>query len=242
MTPLATEGPSTAPVRAVLAFPADWPDWAWGDDDVIAAEFAAGMAEVQDYFLRETGRTFDVDVRVWHSSLTARQIGSSPGTSDGAQLDGCPFGNIPDGQGLHSTTLLRALPVETGLPYRESTEPAPTLGGPHQKWVVLALNGGGWAGGAWDGPSQSPHDTAGWAVIGDWGIRRTLTGLEDPCNVWIAGHSNFSGWRGTLLHELANAMGVVPYESDGGYINTLADHLSPQQIDNFLTRNDGFLR
>jgi hypothetical protein len=246
---LPTPPADVVPTHFVLIYPSDWAQLGWGvgKEAEIEALVSGAVEEFREWLARETGHTINAKFQAWHSKLSTLELGSTPGTSDGSQLDGCTLAMVPQGQGVHTTQALETVMYgEMGIPVQE---PGPNLlkNGTRNMRAAIVINAGGYRGGNWGGHEKEANtNNSGVSVVGDWQIRYVSTGRFDPCAFKLYGDASgrcgvcSESFKGSIMHEWCNMMGVDPYVEEGTsnkYIGSFDDHMSPEQKANFLRRS-----
>lgn len=213
------------------------------------------LRNIQTYFVRETGHTFDYDLRVWVSRYTHAELAGPNGINQ--------WGDGLAGNKAWDEWILTAR--EQGTTWENETPGHPRT----YRHVLFVVGGGGYAAGAF---GQTAHDAAhgyirvgdqwlkigttepytgpmaelildedyGESMLGDWGLHAALTGEGAPgCLAFYPASFCTQPPEGTTLHEMLHMFGV---DSHDPTILSTTTHLSAYQKSSFLLHNEQFLR
>lgn len=238
-TPYAPPTPSVTtkyPIRVALLVPADYPIT---EPDVwrLTLLIDQTMQETQAWFVQQIAHTFAYDFRVHRSLLTMRELQQDPGVE---YRDETCFSSFGTRQGTSQNAAFYDIKAALGWPTKEDA----SLLDRNSRWLVIFLNGGGFAGGGsqW-GSVTIDNGTVGFAALGDWGINAYLTGAADPCCEYRYGPywCTYDGFSRSptldLMHEFLHGMWV---DSHNPYIRGF-DPMSDEQKANLIAYNQPWL-
>ena len=224
------------PIRVALVVPADYPI---SEPDIwrLTLLIDQTMQETQAWFVQQIQHTFNYDFRVHRSLLTMRELQQDPGVE---YRDETCFSSFGTRQGTSQNAAFYDLKPALGWPDKED----PSLPDRNSRWLVIFLNGGGFAGGGsqWGGVTID-NGTVGFAALGDWGINAYLTGAADPCCEYRYGPywCTYDGFSRSptldLMHEFLHGMWV---DSHSNYIRGF-DPMSDDQKADLLYYNHPWL-